>query len=85
MPTPSLPKYGPNSLRPNPTMAMPEKGVLAYAQETQMVGDFGDSWDASARVTNGLPGALPAPKHAPLPKQEEHVKQAKGLRRPANT
>lgn len=58
MATPKFPKYGKDSLRPNPDTADPEAKV-PFAQETIRVGHFGD-WDASARVVNGLPPEGPA-------------------------
>ena len=59
MALPKFPKYGKNSLRPNPDTADPSRGDLAFAQEQTSVGHFG-TWDASAKVTNGLPPEGPA-------------------------
>jgi len=61
MPLPKFPKYGKNSLRPNPETADPSRGDLAFAQETILVGDFG-TWAADANVVNGLPPEGPAKK-----------------------
>ena len=62
------PKYGLNSLRPNPDKAEPVKGKLAFAVPPALVGDFGGEattpgstvigdfgGGASPRITNGLP------------------------------
>jgi hypothetical protein len=77
---PAFPKYGKDSLRPNPSTADPSKGDLAYCQETILVGDFGD-WGASPTVVNGLakPGKT-TPKGKGL--DSEVTKPPKNIRRP---
>lgn len=59
MPTPKFPKYPKDSLRPNPEVADPSRGDLAFAQEQTSVGHFGD-WNASGTVATGLPSEGPA-------------------------
>jgi len=56
MPTPSFPKYGPRSLRPNPTVGLidPERDSINFVTGGVPEGDFGGE-DASATRTVGLP------------------------------
>lgn len=64
-PRASLPVYRRNSLRPNPHVAEPARGDLAYAQGTIMWGDFGDD-GAAVRPALGLPPTSPPPKEGQL-------------------
>jgi len=81
-----LPRYGRNSLRPNPETALSRQGDFAYAQEVIKVGHFGPTWGASARVTNGLPAKGVSPGNlGDIPVIEERVKPYKNLRRPTQS